>query len=236
MLLFEKRRYLTVLTMPSEPKNPSDLRRRILDEARHLLLDVGYHDLSMRKIASAAGVSATSIYIYFAGKDQLLHALIEEGFEALIGELESVMAGPGNETERLSSFMQAYFKFSFNQPEYYELMFSIRPDQMERYPAEKFRRARYGIELTAQLLRQGVQTGRFTIEDCTRTAWFVWSSLHGAVSLVKARRLDVRIPVTEFLRTAVKSILMMIGCSAEPGAVHFDSDRLEEKGQPEPVA
>jgi AcrR family transcriptional regulator len=217
--------------MPSETKNTSDLRRRILDEARHLLLDVGFHDLSMRKIASATGVSATSIYIYFAGKDQLLHALIEEGFEALIGELESVMAGSLSETERLSLFMQAYFRFSFRQPEYYELMFSIRPDQMERYPAEKFRRARYGIELTAQLLRQGVQAGRFTIEDCTRTAWFVWSSLHGAVSLVKARRLDVRIPVSDFLYTAMQSILMMIGCREAVLPVSFEHEFSERSGQ-----
>ena len=61
----------------------SELRRLILDEARHLMINRGYHSLSMRKIASKAGCSATSIYLYFRNKDDLLHALIEEGFEML---------------------------------------------------------------------------------------------------------------------------------------------------------
>lgn len=200
--------------MKHDTKPATDLRRRILNEARHLLLRVGYHDLSMRKIATAAGVSATSIYLYFEGKDQLLHALIEEGFELLIADLQKAMEREGGEPERLSGFMQAYFRFAFDQPEYYELMFSIRPDQMERYPVEKFRRARLGIELTEQLLKRGINHGDFTIVETNRTAWFVWSSLHGAVSLVKAQRLDVRIPVEDFLKTAAASVLQMLGCSS----------------------
>jgi AcrR family transcriptional regulator len=188
----------------------TDLRRRILDQARHLLIEEGFHDLSMRKIASAVGVSATSIYLYFEGKDQLLHALIEEGFESLIGSLESVVGQQGEEPEQLVRFMVAYFEFAFHQPEYYELMFSIRPAQMVRYPAEKFRRARKGIDLTIQLLKQGLKKGIFQVQDPENMAWFVWSSLHGAVSLVKARRLDVKIPVESFLQTAMKGILGML--------------------------
>ena len=69
------------------PEN-GDLRRRILDTARHQLVQDGYQDLSMRKIASAIGYSATSIYLYFDSKDALLHALIHEGMMGLRDQLE----------------------------------------------------------------------------------------------------------------------------------------------------
>lgn len=196
--------------MISEIKPVSDLRRKLLDEARILLQEEGFHDLSMRKIAAAAGVSATSIYLYFEGKDQLLHALIEEGFEILISRMQAVLKQAGDERDRLLSVMSEYFQFAFDEPAYYELMFAIRPVQMERYPAEKFRRARYGIELTAEILKNGRERGVFKVDDASTTSWFIWSSLHGAVSLVRARRLDIRIPVHHFLFTAAANIFLML--------------------------
>ena len=61
----------------------TDLRHAILDATRQLLVADGYPNLSMRKIAGAVGCSATSIYLHFAGKDALVHALIGEGMETL---------------------------------------------------------------------------------------------------------------------------------------------------------
>ncbi|MDX1502000.1 MAG: helix-turn-helix domain-containing protein, partial [Thermoanaerobaculia bacterium] len=57
--------------MPDARSNGSDLRRTILDRTRHLLVEEGYNNLSMRKIARAVGCSATSIYLHFENKDAL---------------------------------------------------------------------------------------------------------------------------------------------------------------------
>jgi len=67
-----------------------DLRRLILDTARHLLVQDGYSNLSMRKIASEIDYSATSIYLYFDNKDVLLHALIDEGMKQLFEALSNI--------------------------------------------------------------------------------------------------------------------------------------------------
>lgn len=72
---------------PETSADSTPLRRQILDESRSMLLEVGFDRMSMRKIATSVGCSATSIYIYFKNKDDLLHALIEEGFDMLLAEL-----------------------------------------------------------------------------------------------------------------------------------------------------
>jgi len=56
------------------------LRQRILDAAGELFLEFGYEGLSMRQIAERIGYSATTIYRHYESKDDLLFAIVYEGF------------------------------------------------------------------------------------------------------------------------------------------------------------
>ena len=185
----------------------SELRRLILDEARHLMISQGYHSLSMRKIASKAGCSATSIYLYFSNKDDLLHALIEEGFEKLREILVATAASEKDPLPRIEALCRKYVQFGLENPEYYEVMFLLRPEHMERYPVEKFRRARKNLELITNTLNelQGHQSGKNG--NSYVRAHAVTASLHGAVVLVNAGRLDVRIDKADFVETVIQQIL-----------------------------
>src|ERR1700753_3009241 len=53
-------------------------RRQILDGARKLFLDLGFDGASMGEIARAAGVSKGTLYVYFADKNRLFEAIVEE--------------------------------------------------------------------------------------------------------------------------------------------------------------
>ena len=123
--------------MPDARPNGSDLRRAILDQARHLLVEEGYNQLSMRKIGRAVGCSATSIYLHFDGKDALIHALIDEGMTRLYDRLAAAdeAAGP-DPAARLEAIARAYVRFALDNPEYYQVMFQLHPERMERYPVE----------------------------------------------------------------------------------------------------
>ena len=56
----------------------SSKRRQILDGARKLFLDLGFDAASMGEIARAAGVSKGTLYVYFADKNHLFEAIVEE--------------------------------------------------------------------------------------------------------------------------------------------------------------
>ena len=56
------------------------VRQAILDAARDLFVTEGYRTVSMRKIAERIEYSPAAIYGYFASKDEIFFALVEEGF------------------------------------------------------------------------------------------------------------------------------------------------------------
>jgi AcrR family transcriptional regulator len=53
-------------------------RRQILDGARRVFMDLGFDGASMGEIARSAGVSKGTLYVYFADKNRLFEAIVEE--------------------------------------------------------------------------------------------------------------------------------------------------------------
>lgn len=196
-----------------ESDDDEDLRRRILDTTRHLLVREGYQNLSMRKIADAIGYSATSIYLYFDSKDALLHALIHEGMMQLHEELEEAAARYAEAPlDRLRALCRCFIDFGLDNPEYYEIMFQLRPERMERYPPEKYREARSNLDFFGRVLREGEEQGIFGIEDAKVSASAIWASLHGTVSLLLAERVDVSIERETFIETAIRQAIQGCRC------------------------
>ena len=63
------------------------LVRDVKDAARGQLQDVGAEALSLRAVARDVGMSPAGLYRYFDGRDAILTALIEEGFDDLADHL-----------------------------------------------------------------------------------------------------------------------------------------------------
>ena len=173
--------------MPSSRQNrdpATPLRDAILQEARNLLEGGGYAALSTRRIASAVGCTATSIYLHFKSKDSLIYALIDEGFEELNRRVLDVSRGEGDALHLLRDVAGAYVAFGLERPEYYEIMFMLRAEQMERYPVDAYRRARRSLDVFAELTA-------LPPKEAARRGALVWSALHGLVSLLIAQRIDI---------------------------------------------
>lgn len=203
--------------VPSKNVQNGDLRRLILDTARHLLVQDGYTNLSMRKIASEIGYSATSIYLHFDNKDMLLHALIDEGMKQLYDSLSSIAARHQDApVDRLEALCDGFISFGLANPEYYEIMFQLRPERMERYPPEKYREARRNLDFFRSALAEGDHAGEFDVNDAGVSASAVWASLHGTVSLLLAERVDVRIDRDDFIQTAIRQTIRSFTRVAAP--------------------
>ncbi|MDB5484363.1 MAG: TetR/AcrR family transcriptional regulator [Tardiphaga sp.] len=53
-------------------------RRQIIDGARGVFMNLGFDGASMGEIARAAGVSKGTLYVYFADKNRLFEAIVEQ--------------------------------------------------------------------------------------------------------------------------------------------------------------
>ncbi len=195
---------------PAMARTSTPLRQALLEEARRLLLEEGWSQLSMRRIAAAAGCTATSIYLYFPGKDALIHALIEEGMERFHKAMEAALEGVADPRARVERICRAYLEFGLANPEYYEIMFLLHPRHMERYPREKYRRARRNLDVFADALRSALGKDGADPDRLQTAATVVWSALHGTVSLLIAGRVDKRIPRTALIEAAVRHATHMV--------------------------
>lgn len=196
--------------MMSTQQTPTDLRRVILDEARQQLVQHGYNALSMRRIAKAIGYSATAIYLHFDGKDDLVHALIDEGMGNLYERLQKSVGDDPDSTARLQTVCLEYVRFGLENPEYYEIMHLLHTDRMERYPAEMYRRARRSLEFIQEILRRGTKAGQFVVESAAVSAAAIWAMLHGVVSLMISKRVDVRIDRNALIETLVGHVIASV--------------------------
>lgn len=85
----------------------SSKRRQILDGARKVFMDLGFDGASMNEIARSAGVSKGTLYVYFADKNALFEAIVEQ--EALEQGKEVFNFDPAREAETtLRDFGRAY--------------------------------------------------------------------------------------------------------------------------------
>ena len=194
--------------MPSNQQSNGDLQRAILDTARHLLVTDGYTNMSMRKIARAIGYSATSIYLHFDSKDALVHALIAEGYRQMYEAfIETAGQHADDPVRRLEALCRTYIDYGLESPEYYEIMYLLHPEQMKRFPVEKYRRARRNLELIRTTLEEGQEAGVLKVTDAKVASTTIWAALHGTVSLLLSRRLDVRIDQQTFVNGVIEQTL-----------------------------
>src|ERR1700760_2041240 len=97
----------TRATLSLVGEEDSSKRRQILDGARKLFLDLGFDAASMGEIARAAGVSKGTLYVYFADKNRLFEAIVEE--ESLEQQKLAFNFAPERDvTTTLMEFGQAY--------------------------------------------------------------------------------------------------------------------------------
>src|SRR6266566_9473197 len=87
----------------------SSKRRQILDGARKVFMDLGFDGASMNEIARSAGVSKGTLYVYFADKNRLFEAIVEE--EVLEQGNVTFNFDPGRDVmTTLREFGQAYIE------------------------------------------------------------------------------------------------------------------------------
>lgn len=187
--------------------SPTNLRRAMLDAARQCLVEDGYKGLSMRKIARQVGCGVGTIYLYFKNKDDIFHALIDEGFEQLYTAYQAVLTAEADPFDRLEGICRAYVDFGRTQPEYYAIMYMHHPTMVERFPQELYRRARRVLDVTADTLEACAESGRLRLSDPFTEATLLWSAMHGITSLIISQRVDARFDQAELIDQAIQRVI-----------------------------
>jgi AcrR family transcriptional regulator len=84
----------------------SDLRPQILEAAKRLFIEKGYHGLAMRQIAETLGVSKAALYYHFKDKEELLLAILDSYLSEIESELAHIEATQAGARARITALVK----------------------------------------------------------------------------------------------------------------------------------
>jgi AcrR family transcriptional regulator len=119
------------MTAPTRTRNPRGqgelLRGALMDAARELLLELGDQDkLSVRNVTARAGVSPNALYLHFAGKEELLTAVMLASYGDLRAFLRAAVPDDAAPLDQLRAFSHAYLAFARERPGIYRVLFMTK--------------------------------------------------------------------------------------------------------------
>lgn len=185
--------------MPRPARDLSEvetIKNQIIDEASYIIAEYGYDFFSMRKLAARLGIAAKTIYNYFANKDELYFMVLTRGFEQLYNETVEAMEGSAGAVQKTRALCRAYLRFGLENPHYYDLMFNLNVPKYMDYldtPLEEIARQENetAMRLTAlseaNLRALAAENGCFDPDESISHLFYIWSVLHGMVSLTNSR-------------------------------------------------
>ncbi len=179
-------------TRARREREKRERRRSILQAARELFFENGFHHATVDSVAERAEVSKGTVYLYFVSKETLLAHLLLEGLEALVAELASACAEAAalSADQQLRHLARAYFDFFDRDPQYFPFLMAMdRGKFQESVPAELYEEilqsSLEGLTLAVGVVRRGVDDGVFACPDPEKAACMFWAALNGVLQLME---------------------------------------------------
>lgn len=179
----------------------------LLVAAHRLLAAEGPDALTVRRIATEAGMSTMNVYSRFGGKDGVIDELYSHGYRLLFSALDAVPETDDSAAD-LIAIAAAYRSFAVASPMYYEIMFGkFEPSE------QSIEAALDGLAHLVGRIERGVANGSLRLPDeldpPSTTAW-LWATCHGLISLelgnIAVETIDWSGLYTAAVRTALASL------------------------------
>ena len=134
----------------------------LLEAARQEFSEQGFGSASIRDIAQRAGMSLSAMYHYYSGKQELLHAILDEGLDTYFAACAEALSLVGDEpADRLSAVVAATTRFRAEHLARSNILLSeernLDPERLARYS----RRHAEATHLFRHAIDAGVAAGLF---------------------------------------------------------------------------
>ena len=176
------------------PEVVERIKDNIINEAMKLILEMGFDNMSLRKLADRVGMSATNLYYYYSNKDEIYLNIQIKGFKLLQKKLEKVFLSEKEPLESLRKMIWAYLEFGFKNRDYYQIMLNSETPRYLEYKNTNskiepvaFEAKQMAINAISVPLKSLLQISNdnpdFPEEDTYFRAYQLWITLHGIITL-----------------------------------------------------
>ena len=160
-------------------------RDAIVAAARALIIADGLEALSLRRIASQLGVTAPALYAHVRDKQDLLRALAEVEFEALVARFDAVT--DLDPIARIRAHGRAYVAHAQANPELFRVMFLFPPElSAAAVPTgAELPGATKAFAAAAGAVEDAIAAGAIVSDDPLLVALTLWSGTHGVANVLQ---------------------------------------------------
>jgi AcrR family transcriptional regulator len=217
-------------------REKADLRERILEATRTLLVEGGRDAVTMREVARRVEYSAAALYQHFPDKEALIHDLCVADFSKLASVLLSLPT-EGGPLAVLCRAGFAYLKFARDFPEHYRFMFMTPTAGTDpASPEERQDPARNAYVFLHGIVEMAHGAGllRSDIHDTHLATQTIWASTHGVAALNVCRQgseawVDFR-PFEERAAAAIEVCLIAFARDRAFAQALFEGVKKEPQG------
>lgn len=196
---------VTARTKTAERYHHGDLKAALVSAARELVRSSGTDQVTLRRVASMAGVSQMAPYHHFRDKSALLGAVAAEGFRQFARVVRAAGEGEREPVARLRKLAVGYVEFAVREPRLFRLMYG--PGLDHKSDPELAEAGAEAVGLLSSAVRDCLPgAGPDAVRNSAAAAW---SLVHGLAVLCN----DGRISVTG--RKSIQARVMAV-------TAHFD--------------
>ncbi len=133
---------------------------RILSGALEVFKSKGLEGATMDEIANASGFGKATLYYYFESKEDVLSAILKDGWEKIWLSLESTIAGNESPRRKFINLLIKIAENAQNRPGLFEFLFSApKAIKLENQPWKDYQHRLYGV--IQSLIEDGVKECEF---------------------------------------------------------------------------
>ena len=188
----------------------SEKRQAIIETAKRLFAEQGFGATSVADIAGAAEIPVGSIYTYFSSKEELIRAIVEEGWADLRGRLLESFATTDRPDEKFRLLLDTFLPELLGDLDFITILLSegigyTRIEEKTKELSSMISSIMAPIMLDAPSLRNFSQT------DMEAASLVYFLGVMGAVRISKAADLSVTpADVLSFLRLTIQNGLGVV--------------------------
>jgi AcrR family transcriptional regulator len=191
-------------------------RATIVAAARDLGRAEGWDAVTMRRLAEKIEYSSNFAYRYFTGRDDILLAVVRDGFarlrDAMAAAAETGLAveGPTSTAAAVRRAAHAYLDFALAEPELYQIMYGLGGVRVPT--ADTFADGQAVGDVLVTLLADAGD------EQAFEHVLQLWATAHGLIALLAVGRLEVDIVQLRTLADAALDDVLTRALPARPPA------------------
>jgi AcrR family transcriptional regulator len=162
--------------------------QKIAGAARRLLDKEGAEGVTMRRVATAVGITPMALYRHYPNRDGLLNALANAGFVELTAKLAGLRL-TGAFDRQLLKILDVFLDHAFDNPRLFELMFLTKREGARQYPQDFRTRRSPTANVSADVIARAMEAGYLRNDDVWEIVFETGALMQGLIMLYLGGRM-----------------------------------------------